>query len=158
MMASRLVSTVRFISARRVWPSVSARVISARVASLLVVLRQELGGGDEQRAGQAGVGVWTRFLQRQTAISVGQSHFRARQVLFHPGGVGERTVGAGVDGLAANVDLLSAFSLFADGGVGEARVAGGHGMAGVVEQATHHFQRHVVVETGWRRCAGTGGV
>ena len=125
---------------------------------LLVVLRQELGGGDEQRAGQAGVGVWTRFLLRQTAISVGQSHFRARQVLFHPGGVGERTVGAGVDGLAANVDLLSAFSLFADGGVGEARVAGGHGMAGVVEQATHHFQRHVVVETGWRRCAGTGGV
>jgi len=33
MMASRLVSTVRFISARRVWPSVSARVISSRVAS-----------------------------------------------------------------------------------------------------------------------------
>ena len=55
MMVSRLVSTVRFISARRVWPSVSARAISARVSSrLLVVLRQEIGGRDEQRAGQTG--------------------------------------------------------------------------------------------------------
>lgn len=33
MMVSRLVSTVRFISARRVWPSVLARVISVRVSS-----------------------------------------------------------------------------------------------------------------------------
>ena len=41
---------------------------------------------------------------------------------------------------------MSAFSLFADVGVGEARVAGGHGMAGVVEQATHHFLRYVVVD------------
>ena len=29
--------------------------------------------------------------------------------------------------------------------------SGGHGVAGVVEQATHHFLRHVVVETGERR-------
>ena len=39
MMVSRLVSTVRFISARRVWPSVWARLISARgVVELLAVL------------------------------------------------------------------------------------------------------------------------
>ena len=43
---------------------------SAGGGELLVVLRQELGGGDEQWTSQTGVGVWARFLQRQTAIAV----------------------------------------------------------------------------------------
>ena len=63
MMVSRLVSTVRFISARRVWPSVSStRDQRAGVIELLAVLGQEFGGRDEQRTGQTCVGVRARFL------------------------------------------------------------------------------------------------
>jgi hypothetical protein len=75
---------------------------------LLVVLGQELGGGDEQRAGQTGVGVRAGFLQRQTAVAVGQRHFRPGEVLLHPRALGQRPVDGNLDRFAPYVDLLSA--------------------------------------------------
>jgi hypothetical protein len=97
------------------------------------------------------VGVRAGLLQRKSAIAVGQRHFRAGQVVVHPRGVAEQPVTAGVDWLAVDVDLASAFPLNADGGVGQAGVAGGHGVAGVVEQPAHDLLGDVVVETGERR-------
>jgi hypothetical protein len=66
--------------------------------------------------------------------------------VVHPLGVAEQPVTAGVDWLAVDVDLAGAFPLNADGGVGQAGVAGGHGVAGVVEQPAHDLLGDVVVD------------
>ena len=49
---------------------------------LLVVLRQELGGGDKHRAGQAGIGLRTCPLHRQAAVAVGQGLGHAPESLL----------------------------------------------------------------------------
>ena len=92
------------------------------------------------------VGVRAGLLQRKPAIAVGQRHFRAGEAVVHPLGVAEQAGGAGVDGVAVDVDLAGAFPLSADGGVGQAGVAGGHGVAGVVEQPAHDLLGDVVVD------------
>ena len=125
----------------------------ASVLELAAVLRQELGGRNEQWACQTRVGVRARFLQRQTAIAVGQRHCRAGKVLLHPLTISERSVDRGVDGLTADIDLLGAFPLLSDGGVGQPGIHRGHGVAGVVEQPSDHFLRHVMVETESPPCA-----
>ena len=72
MMVNRLVSTVRFISARSgMTVGFGASDQRAGVVELLAMLRQELGGGDEQWASQARIGVRAGLLQRQAAITVG---------------------------------------------------------------------------------------
>ena len=100
MMRSRLSRTCWFISASRVWPRASAAVMSCMTcAAVVVVLGQELGGGDEHRAGQAGVGVRAGLLDRQPAEPVGQGLGRAAETLLGPGGLGERPGGVDGDGL-----------------------------------------------------------
>ena len=49
------------------------------------------------------------------------------------------------------VDLLGAFPLLADGGVGQAGIHRGHGVAGMVEQSADHFLGHVMVDPPSRR-------
>src|ERR671930_99709 len=53
---------------------------------LVAVCRQELGGGEEAVAGQAGVGVRAGLLQGQAAVAVGQRLLGAREVLQRPRG------------------------------------------------------------------------
>lgn len=55
---------------------------------LLLVHRQELGGGLEVGAGQAGVGVWAVLLWRAAALSVGQGVGCSGEAVFDPLGVG----------------------------------------------------------------------
>jgi len=62
----------------------------AGLGELAVMLGQELGGGDENRAAQAGVGVFTVLLQREGAVSVRQCHLRSGQVILHPDSLGQR--------------------------------------------------------------------
>src|ERR1022692_499378 len=80
-----------------------------------VVVREELGGGDEHRAGQAGVGVRAGLDQRELAVAVRERLGGAGQVLFCPGGVAERPVGADLDGLAGGVDLAGFLPVLPDG-------------------------------------------
>src|SRR5271166_7042235 len=87
-----------------------------RDAVLGPVLGQELGRGDEERAGQAGVGVRAGLDQWQAAEAVGQCLCRAAQALFGPGGLGERPAGVQRDGIAAGVDLAGGLPVPADGG------------------------------------------
>src|ERR1022692_793919 len=83
--------------------------------ALGVVVREELGGGEEHRAGQAGVGVRAGLDQRQLAVAVRERLGGAGQVLFCPGGVAERPVGADLDGLAGGVDLAGFLPVLPDG-------------------------------------------
>ena len=55
---------------------------------LLLVHRQELGGGLEVRAGQAGVGVRDVLLWGAAAVSVGQGLGCSGEAVFDPLGVG----------------------------------------------------------------------
>ena len=137
---------MRFISTMRWWPSRSALLDEgAGLVELAMVLGQELGGGDEHRAGQARVGVFAALLQRQGAVSVGQRHFRPGQVVLHPDRVGERS-GVGGELFAGDVDLACALPLFSDRLVRQSRIVRGHLVRGVVEQSTHRFLRHLVVD------------
>ena len=118
MMLSRLASTCRFISASRCWPRASAAVMSCRVwLALCAVLGQEFGGGEEHRAGQAGVGVRAALLDGQPAVAVGQGLGGAAEALFGPGGFGERPGGVESDCAAVDVDLAGGFPVAAHGGV-----------------------------------------
>jgi hypothetical protein len=79
------------------------------------------------------------FCSGRAAIAVEQRHFRASEVLLHPFAVGERSIDRGADGPTTDVDLLGAFPLLANGGVGQGGIDSRHGVAGVVEQPSDHF-------------------
>src|SRR6266571_552416 len=79
------------------------------------VLRQELGGGDEHRAGQARVGVRAGLHERQLAVSVRERLGGAREPVPGPGGVAERPVRADADGLPGGSDLAGFVPVLADG-------------------------------------------
>ena len=66
--------------------------------AVVAVLGQELAGGEEHRAGQAGVGVRAGLLDRQAAEPVGQRLGGPAEALLGPGGLGERPVGVESDG------------------------------------------------------------
>jgi hypothetical protein len=62
-----------------------------QLLTLVTMLGKELRGGEEHRAGQAGVGVRAALLHRQSAVAVRQGLGGAAEPLLGPGGVGERT-------------------------------------------------------------------
>src|SRR5271154_1367327 len=62
-----------------------------RLLALFVVLRQELPGGEEHRAGQTRVGGGAALLPRQAEVAVGQGLGGGAEPLLGPGCLGERT-------------------------------------------------------------------
>src|SRR6266511_683925 len=113
---------------------------------LLAMLGQELGGGDEHRAGQAGVGVRAALLDRQAAVAVGERLGRPAEPLLGPGRFGERPVGVQGDGLALGVDLAGLFPVAAHGLIVQPGVMGRHGMRVMVQDSPDDLLRHVVVD------------
>lgn len=109
------------------------------------MIGQELGGRDEHRAGQAGIGVLTGLLQRKRAVPVRQRHLGPGQVVLHPHCLGQR---AGVGGkfLPGDVDLACAFPLLPDRGVRQSGIVRSHLVRGVIEQAAHGFLRNLIVD------------
>ena len=98
MMWSRLSWTWRRLSARRNWPLASARAMSLRLAvGLAAVDVEELRGGLEVGAGEAGVGVRAVLLGRPTAVAVGQAVADPGEVVLDPLGVGGEGVGVVVE-------------------------------------------------------------
>ena len=83
------------------------------------MLGQELRGGDEERAGQAGVGMRAGPGQRKPAKAVRQGLGGPAETLPGPGGLGERPVWVEGDIFACGVDLAGGFPVPADGGVGQ---------------------------------------
>jgi hypothetical protein len=113
---------------------------------MVEVLGQEVWGGDEYRAGQAGVGVRAALLERQSAVPVGQGHSDPAQVLFHPCRVVESVVLVGADGFAPDVDFRCLFPVPSDGFILEPCVAGGHLVGFMVQQPADHFLWDVSVD------------
>jgi len=70
----------------------------AGAIELLAVNLEELAGGEEVVARQAGVGVRAGLLQRQPAEPVGERLFGAGEALLGPRGVGQRLIGGGGTG------------------------------------------------------------
>jgi hypothetical protein len=93
---------------------------------LAAVLGEEVGGGDEQRAGQAGVGVLAPPDQGQPAVAVGEGLHCPAEPLLGSGGLGERPVWIQHDGAAVDVDLAGPFPVPPDGRVGQPRIMRGH--------------------------------
>ena len=110
------------------------------------VLGQELRGGDEHRAGQAGVGVRAGLLDRQPAEPVGQRLGRPAEALLGPGGLGEWPGRVDHDDVAGDVDLAGGLPVPADGGVVQPGVVGGHLRGVVIEDAPHDFLRDIPVD------------
>src|SRR6266568_146506 len=118
-------------------------------AALGTVLGQELGGGDEYRAGrQAGVGVRAGLLDRQPAVAVGQCLGRAADPLPGPRGAGERPVGVQRDVFARGVDFPGVVPVAADGGVGQPGIVRGHRVRVVVEDPPDNLLRDIFVDQG----------
>jgi len=88
------------------------------------------------------------FDERQLAVAVRQRLGGAGQLLFRPGGVAERPVGADLDGLALGVDLAGSLPVLTDGLIGQTRIEGGHERRVVVEYFLHDVLRDIAVETG----------
>ena len=83
MIRSRLSWTRRWLSRRRWWPWVSATLEQLLVVlGVLAVHGQELDGGLELGAGQAGVGVRAFLLGRPAAVAVGQAGLDPVQVVL----------------------------------------------------------------------------
>ena len=99
---------------------------------LTMVLGQEFGGSDEDGASQTRVGVLAALLQRQGAVSVGQGHFRASQVVFHPDRFGQRA-GIAAELFASDVDFAGTVPLLPNGLIRQSRIARGHLMRGVFD-------------------------
>src|SRR6266699_2318976 len=93
---------------------------------LAAVPGEELGGGDEQWAGQAGVGVLAPPDQGQPAVAVGEGLHCPAEPLLGPGGLGKRAVRVQHDGVAVDIDLAGPFPVPPDGRVGQPRVLRGH--------------------------------
>ncbi|GAB3412700.1 hypothetical protein GCM10027569_30970 [Flindersiella endophytica] len=68
---------------------------------------------DEDRAGQARVGVGAALLQRQPAVTVGQRHGGPGEMVFGPFGVDERAIWGDDDVVAVDVDLACPFPMLA---------------------------------------------
>jgi hypothetical protein len=86
---------------------------------LLAQFGQELGSGDEDRAGQAGVGMRALALDRQAAVAVGQRLGGDAVSGLRPLGLGERPVRVDDDPLAGDVDPGGLFPAAPDGLVGD---------------------------------------
>src|SRR5205809_341613 len=104
---------------------------------------QELGGGLEVRAGQAGVGVRAVLLVGAAAVAVWEAVADPVEVVLDP--LGRRGRGAGVvaDPLAGDVDPLGlvAVERLPDGGVVDLGVVAGHVRAGMAEKPLRHMLR-----------------
>ena len=74
-------------------------------AALFAQFGQELGSGEEDRAGQAGVGVRAGLLQRQPAVAVGQGLGGDAVAGLGPLGLCQRPVRVERDPLTLDVDL-----------------------------------------------------
>lgn len=72
---------------------------------------EELRGGLEVGAGQAGVGMRAVLLGRPPAVAVRQAVADAGEVVLHPLGIGGEGVGVVVEVVAGGVDALSAVAL-----------------------------------------------
>jgi hypothetical protein len=115
MIVLRLSATCRFICQAGLAAGLGRGGDLQQLLVLLAMLGQELGGGDEHRAGQAGVGVRAALLDRQAAVAVGQRLGRPAEPLLGPGRFGERPAGVQGDGLALGVDLAGLFPVAAHG-------------------------------------------
>ncbi len=108
----------------------------------------ELRGGLEVGAGEAGVGVRAVLLGRASAVAVGQAVSDAGQVVLGPLGISGGGAGVVGHGLAGGVDSLVAVELegVADGAVVDLGVAGGHAGAGVAEELLDDVLGHAGVD------------
>ena len=104
---------------------------------LLLVDGQELGGGLEVRARQAGVGVRAVLLRWPAAVPVRQGVGCSGQPVFDPFGVRGDRLRVEAEEVAFDVDsgLAVAFKLGADRGVVHVGIGGHLHRAGVAEQA-----------------------
>ena len=66
------------------------------------------------------------FDQGQLAVAVRERLGGAGQLVFRPGGVAERPVGADLDGLALGVDFAGSVPVLADGLIRQAGIMSGH--------------------------------
>ena len=147
MILSRLPATCLFISATRACPAASAAVMICRVACRWAwCCGRNSAVRHEHRAGQTRVCMRAGFDQGQLAVAVRQRLGGAGQLLFRPGGVAERPVGADLDGLALGVDLAGSFPVLADGLIGQPRVMSGHERRVVIEYLLHDMLRDVPVD------------
>lgn len=122
---------------------------------------QELRGGLEVWAGQAGVRVRAVLLGRAAAVDVRQAVADAVEVVLDSFGRSGRRVGAVADRLTADVDLLGlvAVECLPDGGVVDLGVVAGHVRAGMAEEPLRHVLRDAGIDQpllSVRRGAGWG--
>ncbi|WP_199819170.1 hypothetical protein [Streptomyces sp. FxanaA7] len=89
---------------------------------------QELGPGDEDRAGQAGIGVWAGLLNGQPAEAVGEGLGGDAVAGLGPLGLAERPVGVEGVSLAVDVDLGRLFPVPPHRLIGDLGVVRGHPM------------------------------
>src|SRR6516162_10501914 len=97
-----------------------------RAVPLLAQLGQELRPGEEDRAGQARVGVRAALLDGQAAVAVGQGLGGYAVPGLGPLGLAERAVGVEGDALAIDVDLGGLFPAPPHRLVGDLGVKRGH--------------------------------
>ena len=95
-------------------------------AAVFAQLGQELRSGEENRAGQAGVGVRADLLHRQSAVAVRQGLGGDAVAGLGPLCLGQRPFGVERDALTFDVDLGGCFPAAADGLVGDPGVMRGH--------------------------------
>ena len=115
-------------------------------AAVFTQFGEELRSGEEDRAGQAGVGVRAAFLHRQSAVAVRQRLGGHPVAGLGPLRLGQRPVGVDVDPLALDVDLGGLFPAPAHGLVGDPGVVRGHLGRLVVEQDADDLLRDVAVD------------
>src|SRR5699024_6688313 len=85
--------------------------------TMLTVLGQELGGGDEHRATQTRVRVRAGLLDRQPAVAVGQGLGGSCHALLGPGRLSQGPIRVEGDSLTFDVDLLCGLPVPPDRGV-----------------------------------------
>ena len=123
--------------------------------ALGMMLREELGGCEEHRAGQARVGMQASLHGWELAVPIRERVGDPRQLLFRPGGFGKRACGADLDGLAFRVDLAGGFPVPADGGVAQPGLMSCHFTGLVIEDLLDDVLADVPVHEG--RSPASGG-
>src|SRR5450631_3694563 len=123
IMRSRFAATCSFISVTRAWPFPPGGGDQGEgTVPLLAQLGQEFWPGDEDRAGQAGVGVRALALDREAAVAVGQRLGGDAVSGLRPLGLGERPGGVDDDRFSVDVDPGGLFPAAPDSLVGDLRV------------------------------------
>ena len=84
--------------------------------------------------------------ERKLAVAVRQRLRRPGKLLFRPGGVAERPVGADLDGLALGVHLAGPLPVLADCLIGQPRIMSGHERRVVIEYLLHDVLGDIAVD------------